>query len=155
MTRQFSIPQIFLWLFVIALGITLGGGLYETLVVMLLWSAAPPDSVTAYYQHNAANPQFALNQGGRFWIFIMPLTGLLAIAALLSGLRTRSEHRTWRIAGTVLTLTIIVFTFIWFIPNIIQLTGKGVITMSADDVTSLTNWWVRLNWVRAVLFSAG
>jgi hypothetical protein len=48
-----------------------------------------------------------------------------------------------------------VFTFIWFIPNIIQLTGKGVITMSSDEVTSLTNWWVRLNWVRAVLFSAG
>ncbi len=36
MTRQFSIAQILLWLFVIALGIELGAGLYETLVVMPL-----------------------------------------------------------------------------------------------------------------------
>ncbi len=32
MFKQFSIAQIFLWLFVIALGITLGAGLYETMV---------------------------------------------------------------------------------------------------------------------------
>src|SRR5829696_1129039 len=102
MTRQFTIAQIFLWLFVITLGITLGGGLYETLVVMPLWTAAPPESVLAYYQHNVANPQFVLNQGGRFWIFVTPLLGLLCLATLLSGLRTRPEHRRWRIAATVL-----------------------------------------------------
>ncbi len=155
MTRQFSIAQIFLWLFVIALGIEIGAGLYETLVVMPLWTLAPPDSVNAYYQHNAANPQFALNAGGRFWMFFTPLVGLLAIATLLSGLRTRPEHRKWRIAGTVLTLIVVMFTFVWFVPNIIQLTGEGVMAMSSDEVTSLTNWWVRLNWVRAVLYLAG
>lgn len=51
MSKEFSIAQIFLWLFVIALGIELGAGLYETLIVMPLWAGAPPDSVTAYYQH--------------------------------------------------------------------------------------------------------
>ena len=155
MTRQFSIAQIFLWLFVIALGIELGAGLYETLVVMPLWAAAPPDSVIAYYQHNAANPQFALNAGGRFWMLATPLVGLLAIATLLSGLRTPFEHRKWRIIGTVLALIVVVFTFIWFVPNIIRLTGESVMQMNPDEVSSLTNWWVRLNWVRAVLYSAG
>jgi hypothetical protein len=155
MTRQFSIAQIFLWLFVIAVGIELGGGLYETLVVMPLWTLSPPDSVIAYYQHNAANPQFALNAGGRFWIFFTPLVGLLAIAALLSGLKTRPEHRRWRIAGTVLALVVVVFTFAWFVPNIIKLMSESVIGMSRDEVTSLTNWWVRLNWVRAVFYAAG
>jgi len=154
MSKQFSIAQIFLWLFVIALGITIGGGLYETLVLMPLWDTAPPDSVTAYYQHNIANPQIAPNQGGRFWAFITPLTGLLAIAALLSGFRTRSEHRKWRITATVLTLIVFVFTIVWFVPNIIKLTGEGVTTLSRDEVTNLTNWWVRLNWVRAVLYLA-
>jgi len=86
MSKQFSFAQIFLWLFVIALGMELGGGLYETLVVMPLWAAAPPDSVTAYYQHNVANPQFTLNAGGRFWMFFTPFVGLTAITALLSGL---------------------------------------------------------------------
>jgi len=154
MAKQFSIAQIFLWLFVIALGITLGGGLYETLVLMPLWDTAPPNSVTAYYQHNVANPQFAPNQGGRFWAFIMPLTGLLAIATLLSGLRTRPEHRKWRITATVLTLIIFASTIVWFVPNIIKLTGEGVMTMKADEIASLTNWWVRLNWVRAVVYLA-
>jgi|SRR5215213_4721180 len=154
MTRRFSAAQTFLWLFVIALGVTIGGGLYETFVVMPLWSSAPPDSVIAYYRHNAANPQFTLNQGGRFWIFITPLTGLLSVAALFSGLKTRPEHRKWRIAGTVLALIVVVFTFAWFVPNIIKLTGESVMRMSADDLTSLTNWWVRLNWGRALLFSA-
>jgi hypothetical protein len=154
MSKQFSIAQICLWLFVIALGIELGGGLYETLVVMPLWIGSPPDSVTAYYQHNAANPQFALNAGGRFWMFFTPLAGLTALATLLSGLKTRPEHRKWRIAGASLALVVVVCTFVWFVPNIIQLTGKNVLTMSADEVASLTNWWVRLNWVRAVVYAA-
>ena len=152
MTRQFSIAQILLWVFVVVSGIAIGGGLYEQLVVMPLWSLAPPDSVTAYYQHNVANPQFTLNQGGRFWAFVMPLVGLLAIATLLSGLRTQREHRKWRIAGTVLTLLVVVLTVIWFVPNIIKLTGEGVMAMRPDEVTSLTNKWVSLNWLRAVLF---
>jgi hypothetical protein len=155
MTKQFSIAQIFLWLFVIALGIELGGGLYETLVVMPLWAAAPPDSVTAYYQHNVANPQFTLNAGGRFWMFATPLVGLAAIAALLSGLKTRPEHRKWRVAGTVLALIVVISTFAWFVPNIIKLFSEAVTRMSADEITSLTNWWVRLNWVRAVVYAAG
>ncbi len=155
MTRQFSIAQVFLWLFVIVLGITLGGGLYETLVVMPVWSAAPPDSVIAYYQHNVDNPRFILDQGGRFWIFLTPLLGLLAIVTLLSGLRTPPEHRKWRIIGTTLTLIVIVFTFAWFVPNIIKLMSKSVTTMSPDEITGLTNWWVRLNWLRAIVYFAG
>jgi Domain of unknown function (DUF1772) len=155
MKRQFSIEQILLWIFVVALGIELGGGLYETLVVMPVWVSSPPDSVIAFYRHNAANPQFALSAGPRFWMFMTPLVGLSALAALFSGLRTRPEHRKWRIAGTVLALVVVVATFAWFVPNIIRLNSEAVLTMSGEDVKSLTNWWVRLNWVRAVVYSAG
>ena len=155
MTRKFSIAQLFLWLFVIALGIEIGAGLYETLVVMPLWDIAPPDSVRAYYQLNAANPQFALDAGHKFWMFSTPLVGLTALATLLSGLRTHPLHRKWRIAGTILALVVVASTFAWFVPNIIRLYGKDVMTMSDGELTSLTNWWVRLNWVRVVLYSAG
>ena len=153
--KQFSIAQTFLWLFVIALGIEIGAGLYETLVVLPLWTSAPPDSVTAYHQHNAANPQFTLNAGGRFWMFATPLVGLLALATLLSGLRTRSQHRQWRIAGTILALVVVLSTFAWFVPNIIRLNSKEVMTMSADQLTSLTRAWVNLNWVRVILYLSG
>ncbi len=153
MARRLSIAQILLWLFVIVLGIVLGGGLYEQLVAMPLWSLAPPDSVIAYHQHNVAYPQFAMNPGGRFWMFFMPLTGLLAIATLISGLKTRPEHRKWRLAATILALIVFVFTVAWFVPNIIKLEQGGA-GMSAEQMTSLTNWWVSLNWVRAVIFLA-
>jgi Zn-dependent protease with chaperone function len=152
MRRRFTIAQIFLWLFVITLGITLGGGLYETLVVMPLWAAAPPESVIAYYRHNVANPQLTLDQGGRFWIFVTPLLGLLCIAVLLSGLRTRPEHRLWRSVAAALALLVVVFTFAWFVPNIVKLMGEGVTTMTPEQITSLTNWWSRLNWLRAFLY---
>ena len=151
MARQFSIAQVFLWLFVIVLGIEIGAGLYETLVVLPLWALAPPDSVVAYHQHNVAYPQFALNAGGRFWMVNTPLTGLLAIAAFITGLKTRREHRQWRVAATVLALIVVISTFAWFVPNIIIL-GQGGAGLSGEQITSLTNRWVRLNWVRVVVY---
>lgn len=153
MTRRFSIARGFLWLFVIALGIAIGGGLYETLVVLPLWGATPPNSVIAYHQHTATNPSFALNPGGRFWMFVTPLTALLALAALLSGLKTRAEHRRWRLLGTGLTLFVEVFTFTWFVPNLLLLLSDRVLTMPPDELRSLTTWWMGLNWVRVVLAS--
>lgn len=45
MSRLFFIAQIFLRLFVIVLGIESGDGLYETLVVIPLWSLTPSDSL--------------------------------------------------------------------------------------------------------------
>ena len=155
MARQFSIAQIFLWLFVIVLGLEIGAGLYEALVVMPLWSQAPPDSVIAYFQHNVSNPQFALNPGGRFWMIFTPLAGLIAIAVLLSGLKTRPEHRKWRVAAAILALIVVVFTFAWFVPKLMILLGEGGAGLNAEELTSLTNWWVRLNWARVVFYSAG
>jgi hypothetical protein len=154
MPRQFSAAQLFLWLFVIVLGIEIGAGLYETLVVLPLWTLSPPESVISYYQHNMANPQFALNAGGRFWIVNTPLVGLMSIAALLSGLKTRPEHRKWRVIATVLALVVVAATFAWFVPKIMIL-AKGGAGLNGQQITSLTNWWVNLNWVRVVLYSAG
>ncbi len=151
---RFSVPRILLWLFVIVLGIEIGGGLYETLVVMPVWTQSPPDSVLAYYHHNVANQQFVLNQGGRFWVFFTPALGLISLATLLSGLKTPPEHRKWRIAATLLALLVVVSTFVWFIPNIIVLLGEGVTKLSGEQITQLTNQWVRLNWVRAAVYSA-
>lgn len=138
----------------IVIGITIGGGLYEARVVMPLWSAAAPDSVTAFYQHNSANPQFAPDPGGRFWIFVTPFATLLALAILISAFWTAPEHRKWRIAAGCIALIVDVATFAWFVPTIIQLSSNAVMTMSRDELASLTNWWVNLNWVRAALLTA-
>jgi hypothetical protein len=149
------ISKTLLFIFVVVFGIEIGAGLYETLVVLPLWTLSPPDSVIEYYKHNAAEPQFALNAGGRFWMFFTPLTGLTALLALLSGFRTNPQHRRWRIIGSVLALIVVAATFAWFVPNIMRLYSEAVLTMSADEVTTLTNQWVRLNWVRVAVYLAG
>ena len=152
MPKQFSIPQIILWLFVMCLGLEIGAGLYEALVVVPLWSAAPPASVLGYFHHNVNDLKFALNPGGNFWLIFTPLTGLLAIAALLSGLKTAPQHRKWRIVGTVLAIIVVAATFAWFVPTLILLMGEDVVKLLDASVTSKTNWWVRLNWVRVVVY---
>ena len=155
MPNQFSIPQIILWLFVIMMGIEIGAGLYETLVVMPVWSTSPPDSVLAYFHHNVANPQFILNAGGRFWLIFTPLTGLLAIATFLSGLKTAPEHRKCRMLGSGLAIIVVAATFAWFVPTLMILMGEAAPKLGGDEITRLTNWWVRLNWVRVVVYMAG
>lgn len=151
MKNKFSASQIILWLFVIALGISMGGGLYEGRVVEPLWASAVPDSVIGYYEHNVANPQFAPNQGGNFWIFVTPMSTLLTIATLISARWTRGLHRRWRVAAAGLAMVSQVFTFVWFVPNIMRLLGGDVLTMSRDEVSSLANLWLNLNWIRVAL----
>jgi hypothetical protein len=152
MTRKISIAQISLWLFVIMLGIETGAGLYETFVIVPLWAGSPPDSVLAFVRHNASNPQMAIDAGGRFWIFATPTLGLLSLATLLTSRRTHPAHRRWRVFAAGLVFLVVAFTFAWFVPNILFLQSKNVLTMPPDEIASLTNWWVVLNYLRG--FSA-
>ena len=137
-----KVSTIILWLFVVAIGV-------ETILVVPLWANGAPDSVVAFYQQNVANPQFALNAGPRFWMFLTPSVGLLAIATLLTSFKTAARHRKWRIAGSVLAIFVIGFTFAWFVPNIIRLT-YDVLNMTPTKIASTVKWWVGLNWGRVV-----
>lgn len=149
MARQFSLPTIILWLFIVMLGIIIGGGLYEARVLVPLWSSDAPSSVVSYYQHNTAAPQFAPDQGGRFWIFATPVGTLLAVATLVSAYWTPGRHRRWRVAAALISLATFVATFAWFVPNIMLLSSASVLTMGADEIARLASLWTTLNWVRA------
>jgi hypothetical protein len=152
MTQKSSIAEIFLWLFVIVLGIEIGAGLYETIVIVPMWAGSPPDSLIAFYQHNRANPEMTINAGGRFWIFATPMVGLLSIAVLLTGSWANTAQRRLRTIGSGLALLVVISTFVWFVPNLILLQSKEVLTMDANKLASLANWWFNLNWVRCFLY---
>ncbi|HMJ08029.1 MAG TPA: anthrone oxygenase family protein [Pyrinomonadaceae bacterium] len=154
MPENFSFARLFIWVFVIVLGIELGAGLYETLVVLPTWTYEPPASVLEYYKHNAAFPQFAIIAGPRFWMFQTPFLGLVSLITIITGLRTDPEHRKWRIIGAGLALFVVVCTLAWFVPNLLSLIGDGVTKMSSEQITSVTHLWVRLNWVRVIVYSA-
>ncbi|MFT3745229.1 MAG: hypothetical protein QM785_13160 [Pyrinomonadaceae bacterium] len=145
-----SLSRFFLFLFVVVVGLEIGAGLYETLVVLPMWALNAPDSVVAFYQHNQANPDFAINAGGRFWIFLTPLVGLVAIITLLTGLKTTGSHRKWRTAGTVIAIVVVTVTFAWFVPNLLRLLYHVPEMTSADIATTANRWYVA-NWGRVVV----
>ena len=145
-----KISKITLWVFVVLLGIEIGAGLYEAIVVIPMWMGGAPDSVTKYFDLYAANPQFALRAGEKFWMFFTPSVGLLAIATFLTSFKTSEQHRKWRLMGSGLSIIIVAATFAWFVPNILRLTFD-VANMSADAIATTAKWWVNLNYVRCVL----
>ena len=150
MPERFSFAKLFVWLFVIVLGIELGAGIYETLVVLPTWMGDP----LAAYRHSAEFPQYAITAGPRFWMFQTPLLGVVSIVTLLTGRRTEPEHKVWRMFGAGLALVVVLATFAWFVPNLLSLIGEDVTKMSADQISNLATWWSRLNWVRVAVYSA-
>lgn len=149
-----SISRLCLFLFVIVVGLEIGAGLYETLVVLPMWALNAPDSVVAFYQHNQANPDFTINAGGRLWMFLTPLVGLVSIAAFLTGLKTSGSHRKWRMAGTLIAFTVVAVTFAWFVPNLLKLLYH-VPEMTSAEIATTANRWYAANWGRVVFGITG
>ena len=127
-----------LWLFIISLGIAFGAGLYESRVVVPMWTSDPPASL--------ASP----DSGHRFWAFVTtgPLT-LLTVANLVAALQTQGPARAWWLTAAIVTLVERAATFGYFIPTIIRLQRTPTLTQTAAR-TALARW-VRLNYVRNTL----
>ena len=125
---------VLLWLWIIFLGTAFGAGLYESRVVVPLWTSAPPASL--------ASP----DAGRRFWAMITtgPLT-LLTIANLVAALQSHAPGRAWWLIAALVTLAERVATFGYFIPTIIRL-GRG--TSNDSTLRRALQRWVRLNYVR-------
>jgi Domain of unknown function (DUF1772) len=124
-----------LWLFVIFLGTAFGAGLYESRVVIPLWTSDPPGSLQSP------------DSGHRFWAFVTtgPLT-LLTLANLVAAWQSQGPARAWWLAATIVTLVERATTFGYFIPTIIRLQRTPTPTPTA--VRTALARWVRLNYVR-------
>lgn len=143
-----AIAKFLLFVFVVFLGLTMGSGLYEGVAVLPMFLLGPPESVTAYYQHNMAYPQFTVNAGPLLWRYLTPLTALFSLAALISGLFfTGGTHRKLRTFGAALFIITFIVTIGWFIPNLIRMLTDAP-NMTAEEITTTATWWYRLNWVR-------
>ena len=140
--------QLALWLLVTALGIQTGAGLFETRVLVPLWSNSPPASVIAY-SSSATRP----DSGRRLWIVLTPLTGLISLVNLAAAWLNHGPGRTWWLASSGGALFVIAVTFAYFIPVLLRLPNAAQIPEA--ELTKMVRWWVRLNWCRfAVLVAA-
>ena len=130
---------IFLWLFVINLGIACGAGLYEARVVIPQWADLPPKTWP--------------NTGLMFWVYVttIPLT-LLTIANLIAAWLDSSPRRKWWLGAAGIVLLERIATFSYFIPTMIGLTSAE---LPESEVKATLSQWLFFNHGRHVLTFAG
>ncbi len=139
--------RITLWLFVIAIGMDFGAGVYEARIVVPLWANGVPDTLAA------GNPfaRVAIDAGIHFWAYMTTTVAILAAATLVFGLRTSPQHRTWRITAATAELCAVAMTLLYFRPTLVRLfMGHGA-GLSDAAVASTVRRWVMLSWVRMAL----
>ncbi len=139
--------RIVLGLFVVVLGVDIGAGLYESRVVVPLWSRGIPTTLAA------GNPfgQVAINAGMGFWAFVTPVAGLLALGALAVAWRSPQPVRTWIVAASLLELAAFASTMFYFRPTLKGLfLGHGA-GMSEAAVAVVVHRWVGWNRARVAL----
>ncbi len=136
--------RITLWLFVIALGLDLGAGIYEARIVVPLWSGGIPETLSG------GNPyaRVAINAGMRFWAYMTPAVAVLAAAALLFGLRTPDPQRAWRTFAAIAELCVVAMTLLYFRPTLVRLFMGGAAGLSPAALHSTVHRWVALSGVR-------
>ncbi|MFY2562953.1 DUF1772 domain-containing protein [Corallococcus terminator] len=136
-----SAAEIFLWLFVLNLGVSFGAGLYEHRILLPRWL----DATDAHWFAEAARQD---NVGLRFWAFVStgPLT-LLTLASLYFATRATGPLRFWWLAAALVALVDRLVTFSYFIPTMVRL-------MQAPDTSASVEsamLWARLNHLRHLL----
>ncbi len=143
------ITQILLWIAVIAWSLWIGGLMYETVVIMPLWSANLPQSVLEWN----SRPNFVMNPT-RFYVpIVITLILSLSLGMILSW-KSRNQ-RLWLILSTVCAITAFVFTLIYFFPKNDVLFRNQNTGLSGEEITAIANAWIRGNWIRVGMMIVG
>jgi len=144
-TTRERITYILLWLSVSVWGCMLGGIIYETLVVVPVWSAAPPESLGVM-----THPRFPIVPS-RMWIPFSNLHTLISIAVLIFAWNQRSRRWSLLFAVAVVILShVMQFGYFW--PTNRAMAGAGV---SPAEAISMANQWRAVNWFRVGYIAAG
>jgi len=101
-------------LFVTFLSFEAGAGLYETRVLIPLWSASPPETVRSWDSNLTSRSR------QRFWKLIHPALILSAVATLATGWQTPRKHRRWLLVSTIFSLIVEVASLTYFVPTLVK-----------------------------------
>lgn len=142
--------EIWLWLFVMNLGIAFGAGLYEMRIIVPQWFSVSPESGLRVNSEEMRRT----DAGRRFWAYVttVPLT-LLTLASLLVAWQAQGPRRDWWLGAAVIILVERIGTFAYFIPTALKLMGAE--TLSALTAKAMASQWVHLNYTRAALVLIG
>jgi hypothetical protein len=141
--------SIWLWLLVIFVGIQFGAGLYEKRVVVPQWAGLPAEQVIGEIEASGMKAA-----GRAFWPFVSPPVALLAVVNLVLARRSKAPNRRWWVAGAALMVVYAVFSYGFFVPQMLRLQASGA-TWPQGRIESLVDWWTGLNYLRATIGAAG
>jgi hypothetical protein len=137
-----------LWLWIINAGVVVGAGLYESRIEFPQWLSVVPSGRWVWNAEAARNA----NTGLRFWVYVStgPLT-LITLLNLVVALRSSGPARPIWLAGIALGLLERVFTFTYFIPQMLELMSGD---LAQAEAVALAQRWHSLNYVRHALLVA-
>jgi hypothetical protein len=137
-----SLLRWLLFIYVFVLGIYLGGAIFETVVIVPIWSASA-DAARYFNQ----NPLSIFNTGNFFFI-VAPLSTLLSVITLITGWRTAQPVRFWLRLAIIPFLIIFLTTAFYFVPEQLAIKGTPAQNLSDAELTLRASRWVMLNWIR-------
>jgi hypothetical protein len=123
-----------------------GAQIFETAVIVPVWTAAPPDSLGMF------RGQYGLDFK-TFWIILHSLHEITFILALALCWKLR-QVRMWIIVLLVVHIALRMWTVAYFAPTIMEFQGLPPSSTVDPDLVSRAALWRQLNYLRVVLFMA-
>lgn len=139
-----NIADLALWALVVALGIQSGAGIYESRVIVPLWSGSPPESVIAFF-----GQPLRPDAGRRLWIILTPLTSVIVLINLFFATVATGLNRAWWLGSSIVALAILIVTFAYFVPALLSL--PRISELPRESAIRKVRLWRTLNYFRAVL----
>ena len=134
-----------LFAFTLILGIYIGGGLFEAVVIVPVWSASA--EAARYW---GSNPLSAV-EGARFFLVAAPLSALLALVTLVLGWNAPQPMRFWLRLGTGMFFAMFIATIGFYVPEQLAIKGPTMVRELSDgEIMSRASRWVMLNYFRAM-----
>ncbi|MEP6647585.1 MAG: hypothetical protein ABJC12_10900 [Saprospiraceae bacterium] len=139
------VKNLFLILATLCFIIVIGGGVYEHVVMVPTWSAAPPSSLSMFNGKYGINP-------APFWMMIHPLTIVLLIVSLITN--WNNNRRKSILFVLVSYFLVLVATAIFFVPELISITGTPYQDMVDPSLLKRASTWEILSLLRLVFITA-
>ena len=143
MTTHEVLAQVIFYITILLIGISVGGNVYEILVLDPLWSASPPESIRTFFQGTGfakAMQKFWLSKLAKYSFFF-----LLATVALGWGVPAR---RLWLILALASTAATYALTLRYIFRKKIALFAKAGSGMTPEAVVRMTRQFLVADRVR-------
>lgn len=127
----------------LAEALAVGGGFYESVVVMPQWSARPPASFAIIQERTGVPLQ-------RFWI---PVHVLITVGLLVSlAANWKAPDRRWLILAALASYAVMrAWSFAYFIPEMLSFQKAALDAPSTPELLDRVRRWTRLTWFREPL----